>query len=100
MNPDQAKAAATLVSQQLQNEWMTTYRVLTAVPEGKRDYKPDPNARGAFELAAHLASADVWFLDGIANGKFGTPTEPTFSSVDELGNWYKEHFPRTLDKVL
>jgi uncharacterized damage-inducible protein DinB len=100
MNADQAKAAAQLVGQQLQNEWMTTFKVLTAVPEGKKDYKPDPNARAAGELAIHIANADVWFLNGVINGKFDDPTEQQFATVRELGDWYKQNFPKALEKAL
>ena len=70
MTPDQARTVANAVGQQLQHEWMTTYKVLAAVPNEKRDYKPEPNARSAWELATHMAGADVWFLDGVLNGKF------------------------------
>ena len=37
MTPEQARAAANLLAQQLQNEWMTTYKVLNAIPEGSFD---------------------------------------------------------------
>jgi uncharacterized damage-inducible protein DinB len=100
MNADQAKAAAQLVGQQLQNEWMTTFKVLTAIPEGKKDYKPDPHSRAAGELAAHLAGADVWFLNGVVNGKFDDPAEPTFGSISEIGDWYKQNFPKVLERAL
>jgi uncharacterized damage-inducible protein DinB len=101
MNADQAKAVAATVGQQLQNEWMTTYKVLSAVPEGKRDYKPESNSRSAWELATHLAGADIWFLDGVLNGKFETPSEeapaPTVAGV---ADWYKKEFPNRLERVL
>jgi uncharacterized damage-inducible protein DinB len=42
-----------------------TARVLSSVPDDRRDYRPDPKSRSAWELAWH-AAADVWFLDGIA----------------------------------
>jgi uncharacterized damage-inducible protein DinB len=100
MNADQAKAAGQLVGQQLQNEWMTTFKVLTAIPEGKKDYKPDPHSRAAGELAAHLAGADVWFLNGVINGKFDDPAEPTFGSISEIGDWYKQNFPKVLERAL
>jgi len=100
MNADQAKAAAQLVGQQLQNEWMTTFKVLTAIPEDKKDYKPDPHSRAAGELAAHLAGADVWFLNGVVNGKFDDPAEPTFGSISEIGDWYKQNFPKVLERAL
>lgn len=101
MAPDQAKAVAETLGQQLQNEWMTTYKVLSAVPEAGRDYKPDPNARTAWELAAHLAGADVWFLDGVLAGKFGEPSqEAPAATVAALADWYKNAFPNRLERIL
>ena len=101
MNADQAKAVAGAVGQQLQNEWMTTYKVLAAVPEGNRDYKPEPNSRSAWELATHIAGADIWFLDGVINGKFANPSEeapaPTIAGV---ADWYKKEFPNRLERAL
>ena len=101
MNADQAKAVAAAIGQQLQNEWMTTYKVISAVPEGNRDYKPEPNSRSAWELATHLAGADIWFLDGVINGKFATPNEeapaPTLAGV---ADWYKKEFPNRLERAL
>jgi uncharacterized damage-inducible protein DinB len=102
MNADQAKAAAELLGQQLQNEWKTTFKVLTAIPDNNKDYKPESNSRGAFELARHLAGADVWFLNGVINGKFDDPTdsEPKSANVAELGDWYKHNFPKALEGAL
>jgi len=42
----------------LAREVAITKRVLAAVPDGKRDYKPYPHARTAWELAWHIASTD------------------------------------------
>ena len=39
-------------------------------PDAKSDYRPDPHARTAKELAWHLANSDIQFLDGIADLKF------------------------------
>ena len=101
MTPDQAKAVAAAVGMQLQNEWMTTYKVLKAVPEAKRDYKPETNSRSAWELATHLAGADVWFLDGILNGKFANPSEESPApNIEGVADWYKNTFPERLEKVL
>ena len=100
MTPDQAKAIAASVGQQLQYEWMTTYKVLKAIPEAKRDYKPEDNSRSAWELATHLAGADVWFLDSILAGEFNPPSAPPAPSVEALADWYKNAFPERLEKVL
>ena len=43
-----------------------TKKVIAAVPDAKSDYRPDPNARTAKELAWHIANTDIQFLDGIA----------------------------------
>jgi uncharacterized damage-inducible protein DinB len=101
MNAEQAKILAQSVGMQLQQEWMTTYKVISAVPEGKRDYKPEPNSRSAWDLATHIAGADVWFLDGVINGEFSKPNEtapaPTVAGV---ADWYKKEFPNRLERAL
>ena len=101
MNADQAKAVAETVGQQLQQEWMTTYKVLSAVPESQRTYKPEANSRTAWELATHIAGADVWFLDGVLNGKFAAPEEKApAQTVAGVADWYKKEFPNRLERVL
>ena len=61
MNADQATAIVELLTGTIQQEGVATRKVLAAVPAGNRDYKPDPKSRSAWELAVHLATADVWF---------------------------------------
>ena len=85
----------------LANELHATKRVLAAVPDAKRDYKPDPHARTAGELAWHLASAAVQMLDETADRKF--TMEPRFKDEPktsaELVSWYEENFPRAIERV-
>ena len=101
MTADQARAVANAIGQQLQNEWMSTYKVISAVPDGKRDYKPDANGRSAWELATHLAAADVWFLDGGLNGKFDNPDDKApAADIQGVAEWYKREFPNRLERVL
>jgi hypothetical protein len=45
-------------------------KILAAVPDGRRDYKPDPKSRTAWELAKHLATSDVWFLQSVIDARF------------------------------
>ena len=101
MTPDQAKVVADTVGQQLTQEWKVTYKVLAAVPDGKRDYKPEPNSRSAWELATHIATADVWFLDGIIAGKFENPSEQSpASNTEGIADWYKQEFPKRLERAM
>jgi uncharacterized damage-inducible protein DinB len=86
----------------LAREVEITKRVLAAVPEGKRDYRPDPHARTAWELAWHLANTDVQFADGIAGLKFemANPAEADKpKTVAELVAWYDKNMKRALARV-
>jgi hypothetical protein len=51
-----------LLVRQLEQEMKTTKRVLAAIPDAKRNYRPDEHARTAAELAEHIALTDVQFL--------------------------------------
>jgi len=78
----------------------TTRKVLAAVPDAKSDYRPDPNARTAKELAWHLANTDVQFLDSIADVKF-TMANPEHKpqTAAEVAAWYEENVKRGMARV-
>lgn len=99
MTPEQAKFAAELYVQGLDNEYQITRKVLAAVPEAKKGYRPDPNARSAFELASHIASVDVWFLNSICKGDLTPEEDRKFNSVAEVVAFYEHEFPKALAKV-
>ena len=65
MTPEHAHFLAQTVGQNLQREWMLTYKVIGAIPEHNKDWKPEPTSRSAWELAKHMATADVGFLNGV-----------------------------------
>lgn len=100
MTADQAKAVADALGQQLQHEWMTTVKVIEAIPETNKDWKPEPKSRSAWELARHLAESDVWFLDSVLAQKFGKPEPSGAATIAELSAWYKMHLPARLERVL
>ena len=86
----------------LAREVEITKKVLAAVPEGKRDYRPDPHARSAWELAWHIANTDVQFMDGIADLKFtmANPAEADKpKTVAELVDWYDKNMKRGADGI-
>jgi len=78
----------------------TTRKVLAAVPDAKSDYRPDPNARTAKELAWHLANTDVQFLDSIADVKFtmANPEHKPQTAAD-VAAWYEENVKRGMARV-
>jgi uncharacterized damage-inducible protein DinB len=70
MNPTEAKAVADAMVGLWLGELPATIRVLSAVTDEQRDYRPHARSRTAWEIATHLATADIWFLDCITAGKF------------------------------
>ena len=105
MTPEQAKAAADMLATVWEGEFPATGQVLAAVSNDKRDYKPDPKSRTAWELARHLASADIWFIDSIVKGAFewdpdaAKRSEEQFKTVDDVVAFYKKAFPEKLKQL-
>jgi uncharacterized damage-inducible protein DinB len=89
-----------MMLQGLAAEVSTTKKVLAAVPNDKRDFRPDPHARTAWELAWHIANSDVQFLDGIADGEFKmeSPADKP-KTIAELLDWYDRNIARGTERV-
>ena len=101
MNPEHAHVLAQAIGQNLQREWMLTFKVISAIPEGHKHYKPEPSSRTAWDLATHLATADVGFLHGVADHSYasGFP-KITPHTIEEAADWYKHEFPKALERVM
>jgi uncharacterized damage-inducible protein DinB len=102
MTSEQAKAAADLMATVWEGEFPATCAVLGAVNNNNRDYKPDPKSRTAWQLATHLATADIWFIDSILNGAFewnaegAAKAEAQFKSVNDIVEFYEKTLPEKL----
>ena len=105
MTPEHATLIAQQYAQLMQGEFPATCKVLKAVKDDTRDYKPDAKSRSAWELATHLATADVWFLDSVITGKFvwdpeaAKKAEGQFTSVAEIVAFYEKTFAEKLQAV-
>jgi uncharacterized damage-inducible protein DinB len=96
MEPNEALAVFNLVMGNADYETPVTRKVIAAVPAGKEDYAPDPKSMNALKLAWHIASADVWFMNSIADGKFapGEPGVPAeIKSAADVAAWYDANRP-------
>ena len=102
MSAEQAKAAGDAMAALWESEFAATSQVLAAVKDDNRDYRPDPKSRTAWQLATHIATADVWFVDSIKNGRFhfdpvrNQELESSFSSVNDVVDYYQKNFPDKL----
>ena len=101
MHADQAKAVAEVIGQNLQSEWMHTYKAINAINDAKKDYKPANDSRTAWDLAHHIAVCDVGFLEAVANNSFANfPATTSAKTIPQLAEWYKHEMPKALEKVL
>ena len=86
-------------------EVKTTLKVLGAVTEDGRSYRPDEKSRTAWELATHVAQSDVWFLDGVINGRFGGDDDAAaaqrarFGSIADVVRFYEREVPARLERI-
>ena len=105
MTPENAKAAADMLATVWEGEFPATCQVLAAVKDGNRDYKPDPKSRTAWEIATHLALADIWFIDSILKGAFEwnedavQQAQAQLKTADDVVGFYKTAFPERLKQL-
>jgi uncharacterized damage-inducible protein DinB len=105
MDSNQAKALADYMTRLWEGEFPATCKVLAAVPDAKRDYKPDEKSRTAWELTTHLATSDIWFLDAILTGDFSfdpaveQKMTSQFANVQDVVAYYEKTFPAKLNDV-
>lgn len=101
MSPEHANVIRHFFLETIKGEKEITKKVIMAVPDDKQGYKPDPKSMSAGELAWHLASVEVWFLNGILKGEFGAAEEgpaapPTMAAIVD---WYETNMRDLLSKV-
>jgi len=102
LTADQAKFLSAQFLPLLKTEHATTKRVIEAIPDGKGDFRPDPNAKSAVELAWHIVAAEKRFLSGIGAGglDFSPLNRPeSVRTPAEIGVWYEETFSRNLAQI-
>jgi len=86
----------------LQNEHRVTKSVIQAIPLDQNDFRPDPFARPALDLAWHIAATEMRFLDAVAAGAFDLSPRPRPESVKnsaDLAAWYADNFASHMDTL-
>jgi uncharacterized damage-inducible protein DinB len=102
MQTEQAVLLLGVLAPRIEEENRATERVLAAIPEEQRDFRPHADARSAFELAWHIASSQIWYLAGIAHGHFGGEQErmpSLIKTVTDVASWWKKNVPGLVDDV-
>ncbi len=103
MQPDQASFLLQGVYLPgLKNEHRITRNVIEAIPLDQGDYRPDPVAMSALNLAWHIVATEMRFLDAVASGAFDFSPMPRPDSVRnsaDLSAWYVENFSTRFQTV-
>src|SRR5438270_5482460 len=103
MQPDQTSFLLNqILLPSVKNEQRITKGVIAAMPADKGDYRPDPNAKSAMELAWHIVSTEMRFMDAVAAGAFDfspMPQPATIKNSADLVKFYDEAFEPRFQKL-
>jgi uncharacterized damage-inducible protein DinB len=104
MTPDQASILLQANLAAYESEIPITRKIIAAVPENQKTYKPHEKNMSADELAWHIASAEVWFLNSIADKSFAMGDDsssrpPELNTIASIVSWYDENVPKALARV-
>jgi len=103
MTPDQATTILNAVGlPSLSAEHPVTQRVIAAIPPDKGDYRPDDIVKSAVDLAWHIVTAEVRFIDAVTAGVFDltpVPRPDTVRTADDVNRWYSERFAQSVEKL-
>jgi uncharacterized damage-inducible protein DinB len=82
-------------------EHMLTRRVLSAIPPEHVAYRPQADARTAWDLARHIVAAELRFLEGAAVGAFPDQLAAMAAVADlpMLMSVYEREFAVALDRL-
>jgi uncharacterized damage-inducible protein DinB len=100
MTPDQAKLLCKVFMDTNEQEAAATKKVIRAVPDDKKTYTPEAKSMTAHQLAWHITSAEVMFLDFVLSGKMpaGRPPDPP-PTIAAILDWYETNHRDRVTKV-
>jgi uncharacterized damage-inducible protein DinB len=103
MQPDQAVFLLhSVYLPALKNEHRLTKTVIEAIPLDKGDYRPDAISKTALDLAWHIASTEMRFMDVLPAGEFDFSPRPRPESIknsEDLASWYVDNFDQRFGKL-
>jgi uncharacterized damage-inducible protein DinB len=103
LTPEQATFIVHVVGlTALRAEHPLTTAVIGAIPAEKADYRPDSVAKTALDLAWHIVTAEIRFLDGVASAAFdfsGTSRPPSITTPVDIVDWYSSRFATSMERL-
>jgi uncharacterized damage-inducible protein DinB len=74
-----------------EKEATATRKVISRIPQERSDYRADPKARNAREIAWLMVREEMVLGDGLAKGVLNWEELPTPASVQEILDTYDKH---------
>jgi uncharacterized damage-inducible protein DinB len=100
MTPEQGKTMAKFFLDTMKSETELTKKVIQAVPDDKKAYKPDPKSMSAHDLAWHIATSEVWFLNLVITGKPDmSESQAAPGTISEILKWYQENYTSKVSEI-
>ena len=102
ITPEQAAFLLQYELMTLRNEHHATASVISAIPNDKADYRPDPLSKTAAEIAWHVLATEERIIAGVANGGFDfspIPRPESVKSSADLAKWYANSFSANTEKL-
>ncbi|MGA2131363.1 MAG: DinB family protein [Bryobacteraceae bacterium] len=103
LQPEQATFLLQMALPALKSEHRTTRKIIEAVPEAHSGYRPDEHSKSALELAWHIASAEVFFMNSVASGEFdfgiSSARPDSIDTPAAISAWYAEAFAASFERL-
>lgn len=102
LQPEQAMVALRMALPVIQQEHKTTRSVIEAIPLDNGDYRPEPVAKTALELAWHVVASEHRFYSGVAAGQFDFTPRPrpeNLKNSADIGKYYAESFANDFEAL-
>ena len=97
LTPEAATGALQMALMSIKKEHPTTKAVLAAIPANGGDYKPEPAARTALEIAWHIVASEHRFFGSVTKGFFDVTPNPKPDSLKtgaDIANYYDDLLPQ------
>ena len=102
MTPEQAAFLLQYNLPSVKNEYRTTSALIAAIPSSNADYRPDPQARSAAEIAWHIAATEHRFYNGVLSGAFdfnAIPRPEGGITRENILKWYADSFAKNFERL-
>lgn len=102
LSPEQALYLRENAIRTMKSEQPVTQRLIEAIPLDQGDYRPDPAAKSAIELARHIAGAEHLFTDSVITGGFdftNSGRSAELKTSADVARWYAETTQQDLERL-